>query len=108
MLLKEIGYRVRMARLAKHMSQANLAEELHVSSPYISNIEQGKQAMSIVTLCGICEVLEVSADWILCRRMPEAGRKQNELEEILSDCTPAERSAMLRLLKDMKDMLRSS
>ena len=46
-MLKEIGKRVRTARCAKGMSQAQLAVALHVSSPYISHIEQGKQAMSI-------------------------------------------------------------
>lgn len=38
--LQEIGERVRSARLAKHLSQAELAEKLDVTPTYISNLEQ--------------------------------------------------------------------
>ena len=51
-MLKQIGERVRGARLSRHMSQAQLAAAIDVSVPYISHIEQGKQAMSIVEKYG--------------------------------------------------------
>lgn len=63
--LQEVGGRVKEARVRKHLSQAQLAEMLGLSSRYISNLETGKQNMSITALAKISDVLEVSADWIL-------------------------------------------
>ena len=45
-ILQQIGERVREARLAKHMSQMELAEAIGMSVSFISNIEVGKQAMN--------------------------------------------------------------
>lgn len=42
MMLEEIGMRVKMARITRQMSQAQLAATLDVSIPYISHIEQGE------------------------------------------------------------------
>lgn len=108
MRLKQIGERVRLARSAKNMSQAQLAAAVSVSTPYISNIEQGKQTMSITTLSGICEALEISADWLLRNRSPESQRiTDTEIMQMLSDCTPEEKEALLRLIPSIKDALRS-
>lgn len=108
MRLKEIGERVRLARMAKNMSQAQLAAALYVSTPYISNIEQGKQAMSVMTLNGICEALEISADWVLRNRSPESQRiTDEEITRMLMDCTPAEKQAILKLIPSVKEALRS-
>lgn len=104
MMLKEIGERVREARNAKNFSQAGLAEALHVSTPYISNIEQGKQAMSITILIGICETLNVSADWILGNSFPESNRIiDEEISNMLHDCSSAERRAILKLIRGAKE-----
>ena len=58
-LLQEIGERVRQARLAKHMSQLDLAEAIGMSVSFISNIEVGKQSMNIRALLAISDVLGV-------------------------------------------------
>lgn len=41
--LKEVGARVKEARMRKRLSQAQLADLLGLTPPYISNIETGKQ-----------------------------------------------------------------
>ena len=61
-LLQEIGDRVRQARLAKRMSQMDLAEAVGMSVSFISNIEVGKQSMNIRALIAISDVLNVSAE----------------------------------------------
>lgn len=108
MSLKQIGERVRMARNAKNMSQAQLAAAVYVSPPYISNIEQGKQTMSITTLSSICEALEISADWLLRNRSPQSQRITDvEIEQLLLECTPEEKQAILKLIPEIRDALRS-
>ena len=47
--LQEVGARIKEARLRKHLSQAQLAELLGLTPPYISNIETGKQNMTITS-----------------------------------------------------------
>ena len=107
-MLKEIGERVRLARLSRHMSQAQLAALLDVSVPYISHIEQGKQAMSIITLQAICNSLEISADWILRNNSPASKQMVDEdIAQLLGDCTVAERSALLDVMVSVKTALRS-
>ena len=106
MLLKEIGERVRLARTNKGITQMQLAKQLQVSPHFLSNIEQGKQTMSIDTLSGICEALDVSADWILRDCTPESRRMTNiGLEEKLNRHTPEERTAMLKLLDSLEEIL---
>lgn len=94
--LQEVGARVKEARLRKHLSQAQLADLLGLTPPYISNIETGKQNMSITALAKISDVLEVSADWLLRNNTADAlAITADELHELLEDCTPAERMASL-------------
>ena len=108
MMLEEIGMRVRMARMTRRMSQAQLAATLDVSIPYISHIEQGKQAMSIVTLHAICDKLEVSADWVLRNNSPGSKRiLDEEIVQILDGCTAAEKNVMLKMMGCMKEGFRS-
>jgi len=107
-MLEEIGMRVKMARMTRRMSQAQLAATLDVSIPYISHIEQGKQAMSVVTLHSICDKLEISADWLLRNNSPESKRiLDEEIVRMLEDCSAAEKSAMLKMMSCMKEGLRS-
>ena len=63
--LKEIGARLKQARLEKKMSQPQLAEAANISNSFLSNIETGRQAMNIKTLSDLTDVLNISADWLL-------------------------------------------
>lgn len=106
-ILKAIGAQVRKARLAKGMSQVQLAEALNISPPHVSNIETGKNAMNVTTLYQLCELLAVSADWIVRNNTPN-GRKYTpeEFEHIFTDFTPAESAALLNILQYAKLQIR--
>ena len=43
----EIGKRIKAARLEKHLSQIKFAELINVSTPYLSDIENGKTNLSL-------------------------------------------------------------
>lgn len=106
--LKQIGQRIRTARLAKKMSQADLAFAADVSLPHISDIELGKKQLSILTFSKIIEVLEVSADEILRPNVPVVNRiYQNEFSHLLQDCTPAEIESILKIVKEIKTSLQT-
>ena len=63
--LKTMGQRIMVRRKALRMTQEELAEKLGVSTQMISNLELGKKAIRPENLAKVCEVLELSADFIL-------------------------------------------
>ena len=67
---KKIGERIRTARLALGMSQADLANRAMLSLPRISYVEQGKVKMRLDTFAHIAEALQSSADELLRLNVP--------------------------------------
>ena len=106
---KEIGERIRKARIARKMSQQELANTANISLPHISDIERGKQAMKLFTFIRIIEALQVSADSILRADVPEVNRLyQNEFSEITADCSPAEIESLKKILLQVKETMRNA
>lgn len=105
-LLRDIGERVKQARLARGMSQAELAEKLGLSDAYISKIELGKNAMTVTVLVKLSDILDVSTDWLLRNKTREAQEITiAELEEMFEDCNPNERNALMKLIHQMKSTI---
>lgn len=105
-LLKAIGERVRKARIAKNISQSQLAEALNISPTHMSNIENGKHAMNVVMLYQLCELLDVSADWIV-RSTTDAGRQYTaeELRQTIKGCSQAEAEALLSIFQVAREQI---
>ena len=105
-LLKRIGDRVRQARLAKKMSQAELAEVIDVSPSFVSIIESGKQGMNIRAFASICDALDISADWLLGIDSPASFNTDNErIAAALEGCSPAERDGILQVIQTIQKMV---
>ena len=60
-----IGDRIQDARNAKGWKQPELAERMGVSTQTIVNIETGAKGTRLANFVKLCEILEVSADYIL-------------------------------------------
>lgn len=60
-----VGKRIQYARKSKNLTQEYLAEKTGVTSNYISNIERSSSKPSVDTLVDICNVLEVTTDYVL-------------------------------------------
>ncbi len=100
---KKIGERIREARLAKNMSQSDLAEKAGVSLPLISDIETGKTGMRLYSFVAIVKALEVSADYLLLTNVPQVNASvQNEFADLLSDCSPEETASIIKIVKELK------
>ncbi len=61
----EIGERVRLTRTARGFSREELAEFLGISTLFLGYIECGQRGMSLATMQNMCNVLQVSADYLL-------------------------------------------
>ena len=104
----EIGKRIKSARLEKQISQIKFAELINVSTPYLSDIENGKTNLSLEIFVRIVEVLQVSADWLIMADTPQSKECASaELAHLLSDCSVSESKAILKMAEDLKSILRS-
>lgn len=105
-LFSLIGQRIKDARLAQHLSQADLARKAELPLPRISMIENGKSDIRVSTFVSLIEALQVSADDILRPNTPAGLQKfQGELFELTQDCSPAELKSLLEIIKNIKSTM---
>lgn len=103
----EIGARIREARIARKMSQAELAEKSSISLPHISEIELGKTDIRVQSFIRIIEALQVSADAILRANVPAVESVlEQDYHDVLADCTPEEIQALISITKQLKQTMR--
>lgn len=103
----EVGSRLRKARLAKKLSQAEISELSNISLNHISDIEHGKKIMSLNTFVQIIVALQVSADEILRLDIPGIQKiYQMDMNDLMADCTPEESEAMINAARGVKNAMR--
>ncbi len=104
---QEIGERIKEARVAKKMSQQELASKANISLPHISDIEHGKQSMKLLTFIRIIEALQVSSDSIIKADVPGVNQiYQNEFGALLEDCSPGEIEAIKKIVLQLKQTMK--
>lgn len=64
-LNKQIGERCRKAREVAGYTQEQLAEQVGVSTQFLSDAERGVTGMSVTTIIKICSILNISTDYLL-------------------------------------------
>ena len=70
------------------VTQEDLAEKMGVSCNYISNIERSRSKPSVDTLVDICNVLEVTADYVLLDSVYASKvMMMDEIAEKLKKCS---------------------
>lgn len=97
--LKTMGQRILLRRKALRMTQEELAEKIDVSTQMISNLELGKKAIRPENLAKVCEVLELSADFILTGTNTKSA--VDAVADKLIQLTPEE----LQMVNDMIDYM---
>ncbi len=84
-----IGERLKKARLAKGLTQENLAESLNISIAYLSRIETGTTKINLKRLSEICQLLSVSEAEILSGVSDDSANYLNsDLGNLLKNCSP--------------------
>ncbi len=103
-----IGKRIREIRTQKHLTQATLAEMSGIEPSNISHIERAATKLSLPTLVSIANALEVSLDELVYDNLKKSTHVSVPLiDELLSDCTPAELKAIGEVIKTTKNVLRT-
>ena len=62
---KVLGQRIRIERNKLGLTQAELAEKISVTTPFVGQIERGERKFSIETLVAIAHELNISTDFLL-------------------------------------------
>ena len=66
--LIQIGKRIQERRKQKGYTQEQLADMMNVSIQMVSNLERGNKAIRIDNLINLCQILQISTDYILTGR----------------------------------------
>ena len=104
---KDMGKRIREIRESKHMTQAALSELAGIEPSNLSHIERAATKVSLPTLINIANALEVSLDELVCGSLIRSEHiAVRQLNELLSDCTPAELQAVIEMVNTVKKILR--
>lgn len=104
-----LGRRIRAYRKKARMSQQTLGERTDYSVQHISHIENGTTKLSVECLFQIANALNISLDELVCGYVNSAsGILDKELNELLFDCTPAEKELIIDTIKTLKRNLRKN
>lgn len=104
-LQKQVGKNIRNYRRARKMNQTILAKRINGSRPYVSNMENAKQNISISTLLELCNALECTPNDLLenCYKVKPKVRK---FTKNINDLSPANQkivSEMINILFNLQD-----
>ena len=97
-----IGERLKKARLAKHLTQEQLAEELDVSVAFLSRAERGDVKINLSRISQLCDILNISISSVLTGTV--SNSKDYLLEDfsnLLKNCPPEK----LKLIYDVAKVI---
>lgn len=92
-----IGQRIKMARKAKRYTQDYVSARASIGEKFLSQIECGNAGISVQTLLSLCEILEVSPNYILLANPSKST--ENSIGDLLQGLTP-------RQLQDVETILK--
>ena len=72
-ILKAIGSKIQDARKEKGYTQEYVAEKIDKSVDILRSIENGRSVGSVETLLNICNVLEITSDYIFSDLLDKKG-----------------------------------
>lgn len=100
----EIGSRIKSARENMGWTQEELAEKIDLSTQFISTIERGVAGASLVTIVSLCEVLNVSSEWLLCGK--QAIPDSEKIAVKISSLSSAQLAALDRVMDELLNLLK--
>ena len=65
MLKEDLGFRLKEARKQLNLTQKQVAEKLGVAQPVYQRFEKGVYECNYEQLKTLCEILDISADYLL-------------------------------------------
>lgn len=99
-----IGERLKKARLAKNMTQENLAEQLDVSVAFLNRVERGHSHLNLNRLTQVCELLDVSEGYILSGSSENSeSYLEEDFKKLLAKCSPEKQRLIYNIAKTIAE-----
>lgn len=99
-----IGSRIKKARVAKNLTQEDLAEQIDISVAFLSRVERGSSHINLKRLNQICGLLDVTEGYILNGASSNSKNYlDNEFAELLKSCTPKTQKLIYSVAKTIAD-----
>jgi len=94
---KTIGTRLASLRKKQGLTQEKLAEQLNLTSFYISKIENGKANVTLETLADICRFFNTDIGSILSGTVSQDSKSSipPRLQEIYTNCSSSKKQLIL-------------
>ena len=106
---RDIGQRIKEKRIKKGLTQEKLSEIIGIGPSHMSHIESGSTVPSFDVFVSILNILECSADELLCREAATAKPLLNSwLSELVADCDQTEVKILSDILISAKQTLRKN
>ncbi len=104
---QKLGDRIAKMRLARGMTQMDLAEKTGLSSTYIGYIEQGKRHGKFETYAQIVTVMGYSLNDLLAKELGNdlADSLVWEISSALAGCKEEKQESIVRIVRDMVHMI---
>lgn len=97
---EKIGKKIRELRLSKGLTQEYVANMANVNISHISNIENNRVKISLVTLINVCNALQTTVDYILMDEYTASDDAlDNEILHELQKCSPETKEKVLQIIK---------
>lgn len=99
-----IGSRIKKARMAKNLTQEDLAEKIDISVAFLSRVERGTSHINLKRLNQICNLLDVTEGYILNGASNNSKNYlDEEFYEILKNCTPEKQKLIYSIAKTIAE-----
>lgn len=82
----ELNERIAFVRRAAGLSQEQLGEQLGVTRQAVSKWESGQTVPDAITISRLCQVLNVSADFVLLGKEPEESAHTSQEDPLVCPC----------------------
>ena len=98
---EEIGKVLRASRIQRHYTQEYVANKIGVNVSHISNIENNRVKISLTTLVAICNVLDLTVDYVL--KSEYTGKSNDatdqEILKELANCSLENKEKILKIIR---------
>ena len=97
-----VGLRLKQIRKERNIKLVNLAHDSGISQPSLSNVENGKKSLSIVTLEKVCDALGVSLSDFFSTQQNELPPKQYDLLQAAQHLSDTQLDSLINLINSFK------
>lgn len=95
-----IGSRIKQARLAKNMTQEDLADKIDISVAFLSRVERGNSHINLKRLNQLCGLLDVSEGYLLNGASSSSENYlDKEFTELIKSVSPEKQKLIYNVAK---------